>query len=97
MLFRALFWIAVVSVFMPREPDLGFGRQDSRTSLLETAGGLASALQSNPSCSTDAAACRSDWGLLDSLQSITIRNLAQVKADIEEAERARGREDFDTR
>ena len=26
MILRALFWIAVVAVFMPREPDLGFGR-----------------------------------------------------------------------
>lgn len=97
MLFRALFWIAVVSVFMPREPDLGLGRPSSHASLLETAGGLANAVQSNPSCSTDAAACRTGWGLLDSLQSITVRNLAEVKADIEEAERARDREGFDTR
>lgn len=25
MIFRALFWIAVVAVFIPREPDLGYG------------------------------------------------------------------------
>jgi hypothetical protein len=26
MLFRALFWIALVAFLMPHEPDLGFGR-----------------------------------------------------------------------
>jgi hypothetical protein len=25
MIFRAIFWIAVVAVFIPREPDLGYG------------------------------------------------------------------------
>lgn len=25
MVFRAIFWIAVVAVFIPREPDIGYG------------------------------------------------------------------------
>jgi hypothetical protein len=29
MILRAAFWIAVVAVFIPREPDLGYGRPDA--------------------------------------------------------------------
>jgi len=34
MIVRAVFWIAVVGVLMPHEPDLGLGRPGAVTSLL---------------------------------------------------------------
>lgn len=32
MILRALFWIVVVAIFMPHEPDLGLGRPESAAS-----------------------------------------------------------------
>jgi hypothetical protein len=43
----------------------------------------------NSICKDHAAACVAALGVLDSVQSVTVRGLAQVKADIEEQERAR--------
>jgi hypothetical protein len=40
-------------------------------------------------CKDHAAACVTALGALDSVQSVAVRSLAQVKADIEEQERAR--------
>jgi hypothetical protein len=92
MLLRAVFWIAVVSVFMPREPDLGFGAPGPHAlgSLAEWIG----TPDPNMSCKDAAAPCSAALGLLDSFQSVTVRSLAQVKADIEEQERARARKTF---
>ncbi len=91
MLFRAMFWIAVVSVLMPYEPDLGLGRPNAHASLLQSVGGWVGeqAPQSNLNCKDGRAPCRTTLSLLDSFQSMTIRSLSQVKADIEEQERAR--------
>ncbi|MGB8364877.1 MAG: hypothetical protein ACLQUZ_02650 [Rhizomicrobium sp.] len=99
MLFRALFWIAVVSVLMPHEPDLGLGRPGAHDSLLQSVsswvGGQAA--QSKLNCRNDPASCRAGWSLLDSFQSVTVRSLSEVKADIEEQERARLRQAADSR
>jgi hypothetical protein len=43
----------------------------------------------NSVCSDHAAACVAALGVLDSVQSVTVRGLAQVKADIEEQQRER--------
>ena len=91
MLFRALFWIAVVSVLMPHEPNLGLGRPGAHESLLQSVGGWVGeqAAQSKLHCRDAPASCRAGWSLLDSFQSVTVRSLSEVKADIEEQERAR--------
>ena len=34
MIFRAIFWIGLVSLLAPREPDLGLGRPDTGRGLL---------------------------------------------------------------
>jgi hypothetical protein len=95
MLFRALFWIAVVSVFMPHEPDLGLGRPNVHASLFQSVGGWVSerTAPAKSGCDDGAAECRARWSFLDAFQSVAVRNLAQVKADIEEQERGRGKSD----
>lgn len=97
MLLRALFWIGVVSLFMPREPDLGLGRPNAQGSVMQSVGGWVSA-QSKLGCKgDDAAPCRAGIGLVDAFQSVAVRSLAQVKADIEEQERARLQKGADAR
>jgi hypothetical protein len=92
-------------MLIPHEPDLGFGRPGAQTSLLQSASswvsgslsgasaasGTASSVASAPNsvCSDHAAACVAALGVLDSVQSVTVRGLAQVKADIEEQQRER--------
>jgi hypothetical protein len=73
-----------VSVLMPREPDLGFGRPNAHASLLQSV-----SAEAPSGCKDYAGACKTAFSMLDSFQSVAVRNLAQVRADIEEQERAR--------
>ena len=79
MILRALFWISVVATLMPHEPDLGFGRPH-----------LGGALngESREACS-DRGACRQALGVLGQFQAMALRNLAEVKADIEREQHSR--------
>lgn len=85
MLFRALFWIAVVAIFMPREPDLGLGRPGASRAFA----GL-SRKDARLTCDGYGKTCATALGALDSFQSIAVQSLARVKADIESDERFRG-------
>ena len=93
MIFRAVFWIGLVSLLTPHEPDLGLGRPGAGT------------LQPSPSIIQSAAtglsrigqdcgsACVGGLGLLsvfhlNSDSSVTA-GLADVKAQIEADQRAR--------
>jgi hypothetical protein len=58
MIFRAIFWIAVVALLMPHEPDLGLGRP----------GGAS---------------------LIDRIKQTGIHRLAEVKAELDAADRTR--------
>ena len=91
MILRAIFCIAAVSVLMPHEPDLGFGRPGAQGSVVQSAvSWMAGTLQApNSMCKDHAAACVTALNALDSVQSVAVRSLAQVKADIEDQERAR--------
>ena len=98
MILRALFWIAVVAVFMPREPDLGLGRPSpvpgAVVSVLPpaVAGSVESLLGApHQACRDNAQGCAAALGVIDDLQSIAIRSLSQVKAEIEQSERDRAR------
>ncbi len=85
MIFRAIFWIGLVSFLMPHEPDVGFGRPASA---------LASILPSSVSamipsggvdhvCTGHRAACAGSLSLLDGFQAVAIRSLEQVRADLD--------------
>lgn len=82
MILRALFWIAVIAVFMPREPNLGLGRPDASEAMI----GLASQAASQAMQCHD---CAVKIGALDMAKAAAFRSLAQVKAEIEEAQRER--------
>jgi hypothetical protein len=89
MLLRAVFWIAVVSFFMPREPDLGYGRPSDGgiAGLIHTA--QAAAGESQAACTDAAGACAKSLSILDAFQGVAVNNLADVKADIEQSRHAR--------
>jgi hypothetical protein len=85
MILRAIFWIGVVSVLIPHEPDLGFGRPvstalsdapNSITSLIQTTGDVKSA------CDAHKQACAGGLSILDGLQGFAMRSMDQVRADI---------------
>lgn len=93
MILRALFWITVVGVLMPHEPDLGLGRPGaSAVSLLPApaAAWVKSTLGApQRACRDHAQSCETALNVMDSLQRAAVSGLAQVKADIEESRRAR--------
>ncbi len=89
MLFRALFWISLMAVLMPHEPDLGLGRPGFGGAL---AGDLSlPQTLANPSqiCSGNERACGSALSALDWLQANAVRSLDVVKAEIEQQRRER--------
>jgi hypothetical protein len=93
MIFRAVFWIGLVSLLAPHEPDLGLGRPGAGTQTLtpamiqSAATGLS---RSDPDCGS---ACAGGLGLLKifhlSTNSSVAAGLADVKAQIEADQRAR--------
>ena len=93
MIFRAVFWIGLVSLLTPHEPDLGLGRPGAGTLLpspatvLSAADGLS---RPGRDCGTQ---CAGDLGLLNvfhlGTDSSVTAGLASVKAQIQEDRRAR--------
>lgn len=87
MILRAIFWIGLVSFLMPHEPDLGFGRPGAASGPAS----IASLIQSGTpadACAQHAQACAGGLSILDGFQSMAVRSLDEVRADIE-AHRAR--------
>ena len=93
MIFRAIFWIGLVSLLAPHEPDLGLGRPGAGTSNVSTAT-LQSTVESlwrpNKDCGSG---CAGGLGLTDAFRlrvnRDVIRGLADVKAEIAADQRAR--------
>ena len=91
MIFRAVFWIGLVSLLTPHEPDLGLGRPGAGTSLpspttlLSAASGLS---RTRKDCGS---ACAGGLGLPVGvhLDNNITAGLADVKAQITAAQRAR--------
>jgi hypothetical protein len=93
MIFRAIFWIGLVSLLAPHEPDLGLGRPGAGTSNVSSAT-LKSAIQSLWRTDKDCGSgCAGGLGLTDSLHLAVnrdvVRGLAEVKAEIAADQRAR--------
>jgi hypothetical protein len=90
MILRAMFWIALVSVLMPREPDLGLGRPGTKGLSSDALSWVSTAVsQPGEICRGREATCAGGLSFLESLQDVTVRSLAHVKADIEAQQRAR--------
>jgi len=87
MIFRAIFWIGLVSLLMPHEPDLGLGRPGASTQQLTPASIRSSANGlSRTDCSSACAGLLSVFHLnSDRLTA----GLADVKAQIEQDRRDR--------
>jgi hypothetical protein len=96
MILRALFWVAIVAVLMPHEPDLGLGRPGASAvstmlpaSVTQWVEGAASAPQQ--ACADHADSCAAALGIVDTLQNAAVHSLAQVKAEIEASQAQRAR------
>lgn len=91
MIFRAIFWIGLVSLLAPHEPDLGLGRPGAGTSNVSTAT-LKSTVESlwrpNKDCGSECAGGLGDAFRLRVNRDV-MRGLADVKAEIAADQRAR--------
>ena len=90
MIFRAVFWIGLVSLLAPHEPDLGLGRPGAGTALSPataqpTANGLS---RSGRDCGMACAGSLLSVFHLNSNAQL-VERLADVKAQIEQAQRDR--------
>jgi hypothetical protein len=86
MLFRAIFWIGLVSVLMPHEPDLGLGRPAAGRDISSAL--FSAAEEGIAARASDAAESGS---VQSSFQTLALRSLAQIRADIEESKALRAR------
>ncbi len=86
MIFRAVFWIGIVSLLTPHEPDLGLGRPGAGTSLLSPATLLSDASGLSRTDKDCGSACAGGLGLLSIVHlngnSSVTAGLADVKAQI---------------
>lgn len=93
MIFRAVFWIGLVSLLTPHEPDLGLGRPGAGTTLPSPTAILSAASGLSRTGTDCGSACAGGLGLpnvlkFDTKSSVTA-GLADVKAQIAAAQRAR--------
>jgi hypothetical protein len=96
MILRAIFWIGLVSLFMPHEPDLGFGRPGSAPATTATmpssiAGLIQAGGDVKATCTNHAETCAHGLSILDGFQAYAVRSLDQVRADINASRSARTR------
>jgi hypothetical protein len=83
MLIRAIFWIGLVSILMPRAPD---GAALMRGALTSTENTFA---PSTLGASSLVVPRRAASGLVAGFENATLQNLLKIKADIEVEQRAR--------
>ena len=94
MIFRAVFWIGLVSLLTPHEPDLGLGRPGAGTSLPSPATVMSSAASGLSRPDKDCGSrCAGGLGLLDvfhlNTNATITAGLADVKAQIQADRKAR--------
>ena len=91
MIFRAIFWIGLVSLLMPHEPNLGLGRPGAGTSLPSAITNWAADGLSRPEkvCADHTEACAGGLSLLDSFQAGTVHGLDAVRVQIDADRKAR--------
>jgi hypothetical protein len=89
MIFRAIFWIGLVSLLTPHEPDLGLGRPGAGISLPATLKSWAVTGLSRPGNSCDGAegACAGGLGALTGV--VDRRRLADMKLELDASIKAR--------
>ena len=80
MIFRAIFWIAVVAVFIPREPDLGYGAPGAIT-LPPQIGQFVAATFKVPPCD-ERARCVAGLSIASDFRQAVRERLVRAKADL---------------
>ena len=89
MIVRALFFLGLIAFQMPREPDLGFGRPGGISLPSNMMSWMQAGSAVDQGCKDRDADCGRGIRTLDQLQTIALRGLAEVKAEIEADKRAR--------
>ena len=87
MIFRAIFWIGLVSLLTPHEPDLGLGRPGAGISLPAAFKSWSVTGLSRPEC--DGEACAGGLGGLGQWQASAGKNLADIREEIDASVKAR--------
>ena len=89
MIFRAIFWIGLVSLLTPHEPDLGLGRPGAGISLPAIVKSWAVTGLSRPGniCDGDGSACAGGLGSLTG--ALDRHRLADMKLELADSIRAR--------
>jgi hypothetical protein len=88
MLIRAAFWIGVVALLMPHEPNLGFGRPDAGWWPSAALSWMDSAIGSPSEICKQGAACKTVLNGAN-MKDFAIRGISEARAEIEQAERER--------
>ena len=90
MIFRAVFWIGLVSLLTPHEPDLGLGRPGAGISLPDLAKSAAViGLSRHGNNCADGQACAGGLGVNLGMLPIDAGRLAEVKAELDASIKAR--------
>jgi hypothetical protein len=90
MIFRAIFWIGLVSLLTPHEPDLGLGRPGAGISLPSVLKSWSVTGLSRPDC--DGEACAGGLGGSDNLnqwRASAGQSLAEIRTEIDASVKAR--------
>ena len=93
MLIRAAFWIGIVAILMPHEPNLGFGRPNAdwwpgaALSWMDSAIGKPSEVcQEGDACKMVLQGANTGGAFAE---NFAVRGISEAKAEIEQAERER--------
>lgn len=93
MLIRAVFWIGIVALLMPHEPNLGLGRPNAQwwpgaalSWMDSTIGTPSEVCKAGASCKMELQGTNKSQSFA---QNFAIRGIAEAKTEIEQAERER--------
>jgi hypothetical protein len=90
MLIRAAFWIGVVALLMPHEPNVGFGRPNAEWWPSAALAWMDSAVGAPSEICKQGDACKTVLsGASGNMKNFAIRGISEAKAEIEQAERER--------
>ena len=81
MILRAAFWITVVAVFIPREPDIGYGRPDVPSVVPPKAVEMVAQVLKVPPCA-EHAQCIAGLSLASDFRQAVRDRLERAKAEL---------------
>lgn len=81
MILRAAFWITVVAVFIPREPDIGYGRPDAPSVVPPKAVAVVAEMLKVPPCN-EQARCVAGLSLASDFRQAVRERLERAKAEL---------------